>query len=65
MGGIIDMKLKIKKQSQEEIDMLGLQSCRWCPVGIGAYKVESDEGTYYVCEKHRKEHRLPTVNVEA
>jgi len=35
-----------------------LQSCRYCPIGIGTYKVESDEGTYYVCEDHKKDYNL-------
>ena len=31
------------------------QSCRYCFIGVGLYRVDSDEGAYYVCEEHRKE----------
>jgi len=30
-------------------------SCRYCPVGVGIYRVESEEGIYYLCEEHFKE----------
>jgi hypothetical protein len=31
------------------------QSCRYCFIGVGLYRIDSDEGTYYICEKHREE----------
>lgn len=48
----------IKKLSQAEINKGEFQSCRYCPIGAGEYEVKSDEDTYYVCEKHKKEHKL-------
>ncbi len=31
------------------------QSCRYCCVGGSLYRIDSEEGVYYVCEKHRTE----------
>lgn len=58
MGRIIRMIFSVKKQTKKEVNSEGLQSCRWCPIGTGSYKVESDEGTYYVCKKHKKEFKI-------
>ncbi len=30
------------------------QSCRFCNIGGSLYRVDSDEGTFYVCEDHRR-----------
>lgn len=40
------------------------QSCRYCFIGGGLYRVDSDEGTYYVCEKHREEKNFNILPIE-
>jgi len=30
------------------------QSCRFCDVGGSLYRVDSEEGTYYLCDRHRQ-----------
>lgn len=42
------MKLRNKNQ-------LTFQSCRYCGIGGSLFRVDSEEGTYYVCESHKKE----------
>jgi hypothetical protein len=41
------MKLRSKNST--------FQSCRYCFIGVGLYRIDSEEGSYYVCEKHREE----------
>lgn len=41
------MKLRSKNST--------FQSCRYCFIGGSLYRVDSGEGTYYVCEKDREE----------
>lgn len=31
------------------------QSCRYCQIGGSLYRIDSDEGVFYVCEKHCEE----------
>ena len=40
------MKLKTKNSS--------FQSCRYCFAGGSLYRIDSEEGTYYVCEEHKQ-----------
>lgn len=58
MGRIAMPKVTITRRTKAEENEEGMQSCRYCPMGTGGYKVESDEGTYYVCEKHKVEYKL-------
>lgn len=47
------MKPKIKRQiSMEEIKDGQGSSCRFCPMGMGTHEIESDDGTYYLCDDH-------------
>lgn len=41
------MRLRNKNQT--------FQSCRYCSIGGSLYRVDSEEGTYYVCEGHKKQ----------
>ena len=54
--------IEIKNKNSE------FQSCRYCFVGVGFYRLDSDEGAFYVCEKHRQEKDfikdLPLVGIE-
>ena len=59
MGRIMsEQQITITKVTEEDIKKGLGNSCRYCPMGMGKYKVESNEGTYYVCEKHKQEHKL-------
>jgi len=41
----------LKELTEEEKEYQS--SCRFCNVGVGVYKCESEEGTFWVCEKHK------------
>lgn len=41
------------------------QSCRYCHIGDSLFRVDSEEGTFYVCGKHRDgKDFIKTVPVE-
>ena len=54
--------IEIKNKNSE------FQSCRYCFIGVGLYRLDSDEGAFYVCEKHKQEKDfikdLPVVGIE-
>lgn len=47
-----------KKETEKEVNKPEHNSCRYCPMGMGKYKIEANGEIYYVCEKHKKELKL-------
>ena len=47
--------MKIQRFTTDSPDFFLLGSCRFCGYGIGYIRVESEEGIYYLCERHYKD----------